>query len=432
LVTPGVDSLNSGDSIQLTVVVKDSLGRVLTGRPVAWATTDSFTVSVSSAGLAHVVGAGVANVTATVEGRSGAASFTGLVHFTAVATGYEHTCAIAADSTAYCWGTNDHGQLGHGDLTATTYPVHVVGGLRFVSISASGNGVDAHTCAVATGGALYCWGNDQDGQLGDGDVSDKATPVVVSGGYSWTAVAAGPFFSCGIVMGGTAYCWGYDANGSLGDSAGSDAHTPRAVGGGLLFSSIVAGNASVCALTTVGKAYCWGPGSSGMLGDSSTALGPFKPTPVVGGLTFTQLGASVGYTACGVTSGGQAYCWGNGTAGQLGDSLLTGADFPVPVHGGLTFSSVSAGTEPVCGIVAGAGYCWGDFAIGATGDTSSDVPVSVSGALTFVSITAGFEHACGVATGAILYCWGGDGRFGQLGVGDTAKRQTPTRVLFQP
>lgn len=432
LISPAVDSLNVGDTVTLTVVLKDSLGRTLAPRPVTWATTDTFTVLVSSAGQARVVGAGAALVSATAGGHSGSASFTGLVKFTSVAAGYEHTCAIAGDSTAYCWGTNDHGQLGHGDNAATTFPVRVAGSHKFVAISASGNGIDAHSCGIAEASIAYCWGNNQDGQLGDGTTNDAPTPVAVSGAYTWTAVSVGAFFSCGLVSGGAAYCWGYDAEGSLGDSGGADSHVPLAVPGGLKFSSIVAGNSDVCALTAAGKAYCWGPGLSGALGDSSTALGPFKPTPVVGGLTFTQLSASVGYTVCGTTSAGQAFCWGDGGAGQLGDSLFVGSDYPVSVDGGLTFSSVSAGTEPVCGITASGAYCWGDFALGTVTPSQSSVPVQVSGGLSFLSISAGFEHACGVTTGFVLYCWGGDGRFGQLGVGDVTKRPTPTRVLFQP
>ena len=129
-----------------------------------------------------------------------------------IAAGYAHTCGITGANTAVCWGENENGQLGRGNLVDSNTPVSVAGGLSFKAITAGYK----HTCALNMVGAAYCWGNNELGQLGDGTVTGHDAPVPVSGGLAFQSISAGETFTCGVTTAGTAYCWGDNVYGQLG------------------------------------------------------------------------------------------------------------------------------------------------------------------------------------------------------------------------
>jgi Tol biopolymer transport system component/alpha-tubulin suppressor-like RCC1 family protein len=352
----------------------------------------------------------------------------GLV-FTAMDAGLSFTCGIATGAAAYCWGTNGSGQLGDGTTTRQSLPILVAGGLAFDSISAGGE----HACALTSAGVAYCWGSNAYGQLGDGTTTNRATPTAVAGDLTFTSLSAGEQQTCGVATGGTAYCWGRNTNGVLGDGTTTDHAAPAAVSGGLTFLSVsLAIGQHACGLTTGGQAYCWGRNTHGQLGDGSTTDRP-APVAVSGGLTFTMVTATANEHSCGVASGGAAYCWGWNNYGEVGDGTTTQRSVPVLVSGGLTFSSVSGGASAfTCGrTTGGAAYCWGVNNVGQLGNgttTSSTVPVPVSGGLTFLVVNAGFAHVAAVATGGVGYAWGSNGQ-GQLGDGTTIGKSVPVPVV---
>ena len=153
----------------------------------------------------------------------------------------------------------------------------------------------------------------------------------------------------------------------------------------------------------------------------------------------------MGYThSCALELGGDIYCWGDNSLGQLGDTLVTQASVPHLVMGGLTFLSVSAGAGHTCGVTgAGSAYCWGSDASGQLGSVAlslcssgigaqlcTPVPTPVAGGLTFQSVAAGTQHSCGLtsgAGGAVTYCWGLNDH-GQLGDGTNRSSVSPVRV----
>jgi len=148
-----------------------------------------------------------------------------------ITTSGRHTCALTARGQAYCWGANGNGELGDGTLTDSLEngPQAVIGGLRFASINP---GAD-HTCAITARGQAYCWGANSDGKLGDGTTTSSEVngPQAVIGGLRFTSIRGGGTHTCALTARGQAYCWGENGNGQLGDgaTADSDEKGPQAV-----------------------------------------------------------------------------------------------------------------------------------------------------------------------------------------------------------
>jgi alpha-tubulin suppressor-like RCC1 family protein len=355
------------------------------------------------------------------------------VEFASVSGGANHTCAVTTTGAAYCWGSNDRGQLGDDTRIDRSVPTAVSGGLTFASVGAGYN----HSCGVTTGGAAYCWGNNDVGGLGDGSYTDSNVPVAVSGGLTFASVGTGLSYSCGLTTAGAAYCWGYNGAGALGNGSGfsGNSNVPLAVAGGHTFSSLTTGFSHTCGVTAIGDAYCWGNNDYGDLGDGTTTHRNV-PSLVLGGPYASVLAGH--FHSCGLTIVGSAFCWGFNGFGQLGNGTTTDNStpnpVPVPVLGGLTFASATVGLNHSCGVTtAAAAYCWGgnyDGQLGDSTNTARTVPVAVSGGLTFGSLDGGDDHTCGVTTAGAAYCWGLNNA-GQLGNGTngfSTNRKFPVAV----
>ena len=276
------------------------------------------------------------------------ASATPLVKIT---VGYFYACGLDATGAAYCWGLNGYGQLGVGDSTGRASPTAVVGGHIFASIGAGSD----HTCGLTAQGVVYCWGSNLTGALGIGSPSQAPAfaPVAVSGGLIFTALAVGAHAVCAIAAGGAAYCWGENNSGELGlgTAGASYVATPTPVVGGLRFKSIrmsrsAAFGQSTCGVTVDNAGYCWGLNESGALGapvqrtcttfaaDSTGAFPPCNPTPApVTGLPSVALIVPSYDFTCAVTMAQTVMCWGDNVSGQLGDGTFTSRATPALVTG---------------------------------------------------------------------------------------------------
>jgi alpha-tubulin suppressor-like RCC1 family protein len=452
IVAPNASILVVGETRRLTATLHDAAGNVLDGRAITWQSSDNAIVSVGTAGLVRAVAQGQATITATSEGKSGTADVSvSVFSFVAVATGGAHTCALTANGAAYCWGRDEAGQLGIPSPTSTCLalglscsmaPVPVQGGIHFIRLTAGG----AHTCGLASDGTAYCWGANSNGQLGDGSIISRNTPVRVSTTFKFSSINAGEAHTCGLTSNGSALCWGRNDGGQLGDNTTTARSVPTPVAIGLAVRVIDAGGYGgpidnpfpgfTCALSNAGDAYCWGENAFGNLGRGTSSFPQPSPALVSGGLKFGGLTVGLDDHACAVTPSGQAYCWGANFKGSLGEGTSTERDAPVPVSGGLTFVQLAAGgyNGHTCRRTgAGVAYCWGDNEVGQVGDGTTVVrltPTAVTGGLIFTSLDSGYRHTCGMASTSVVYCWGSNGA-GQLGNNSMSASSVPVRVLGQ-
>jgi alpha-tubulin suppressor-like RCC1 family protein len=430
---------------QVQATVRDGRGNPMPDAPVVWVSSDTAVASVAQDGLVTVLAPGTAHIIA----RSGEATATiplTAIHNTAYGMPGEVTgdhvwssvqaslvsCGLSAGGSILCWGHNFDGRLGRGSGPASATAAPVEGGLAFVQVS-SGSG---HTCGVTPDGTAYCWGSNYRGELGDGSVEPRYAPTRVAGDIGFVQLSAGSAHTCGIDAAGATYCWGSSEDGQLGPVPGTVewcqyASTPfycrkepQRLDTDLAFASIHAGGTHTCGLTADGEAYCWGSGALGYSTRPETCQyaprgGPGRrssecsrtPLPVDGARRYTALAAGVQHT-CGLTVAGEAYCWGTGTHGRLGDGTETEALLPVRVQSTTAFRQISAGWRHTCAVdTADQVHCWGRNDVGAVGDLGvydALVPVSVGDAGSAQSVSAGIEHSCSVGRDGRAHCWGLD------------------------
>ena len=358
--------------------------------------------------------------------------------FASIDGGETHACALTSGGQAWCWGRNAVGTLGDSTATTRTTAVQVLhpSGVTFTQLSAG----RAHNCAITSSGQAYCWGYNADGRLGDSTTNLGLAPVAVKplgGGPGFASISAGGDHTCGLNGSGQAYCWGYNLYGQIGNSASAYAASPTAVQHptGVTFTEIHAGYMHTCALDTGGQAWCWGYAGDGAMG-TSFSLGDSVPQAVAqpSGVTFTSLHTEYRHT-CALTSAGQAYCWGQNSTAQLGDSTTTRRYSPVLVKqpAGVAFASIQTGSQHTCARTsAGQSYCWGAGSRGQIGDAGWSMrrkPVAVShpSGVTFDQVVTQMATSCGLDTVGQTWCWGRND-FYQIGNNGTTDSNVPTAV----
>jgi alpha-tubulin suppressor-like RCC1 family protein len=489
LVTAGRPLLLPGDTVALTVELRDHTGQPLAipGATVAFLAQGGSSVGAFLPVVDHQDGTYSASfvgstpgtaltITAQVNGDpiTSASPMLRVVGFTRiVAAGATilspdsgsggFTCGIITTGDMYCWGASRFGVRGdgrqpgdEGTVEPGFEPTIVTGGHQWTDVAAGSN----HVCAVASTGVVYCWGGAWSGQLGDGLSGDSLyplsfpTPAPVAGDATFETVSASlSAGTCAITLDRRAMCWGRGTFGRLGNGSDTLSAVPVAVEGGLAFDAASTDDLGTCGVAN-GSGYCWGEqrflgigaapvpdtcGTSGNGGTGGDILCAKEPIPVAGGHRFRPIVALGGNVACAVGTDDQTYCWGG--FGYLGNGTLGSASEPVVVSGGLPFVSLTAGKLVagqgyVCGTVAGgAAYCWGENGSGQLGNgttTNALVPVAVSGDNMFSQLSAGYNHTCGVRTDGNAYCWGAN-HLGELGTRSQAGSLTPVRVrLFGP
>lgn len=251
------------------------------------------------------------------------------------------------------------------------------------------------------------------------------TAVVTVAPATFTYIIAGDWalkHTCAISGSGDAYCWGVEnSTGALGTGAEIfSLIAPVGVRGGLQFTTVTVGDGHTCGLSVSGQAYCWGYGANGRIGNPAAALHNTTPLAVAGDHEFVTLTTGY-YHNCALTAAGEAWCWGNNVYGQAGSAAPGVLTSPTAVSTSTRFATISAARWHTCALgVDSLAYCWGYNSTGQLGDsttTGRSTPAPVHGGLKFSAVSAGWTHACGLTMAGAAYCWGDD-MFGALGNGD--------------
>lgn len=377
-------------------------------------------------------------------------------------------CGVVRDGKGYCWGTETNGEFGNGATSGLqTVPSEVSNITDFVKISLRPN----YACGLRGNGQIWCWGNDgAHGKLGNGpSVGNSDVPSQVVNIDDFIDVEGGNLFACGIRKNGEAWCWGEDTNGRLGNGPTITANmdSPYKVIGANFIKmksylatiaitdttpikttasvstrdKIAGGLHSVCAIKPDTSLYCWGSDVDGQLGNGDAVTADqHSPYPV-----FTE--DSLGWNSvsggkliesgsghyCGIKTDGTAWCWGRGTAGQLGNGTTSASAIPVKITSTESWSIIRAAAGHSCGIKAdGSAWCWGKGTEGQLGNnsaSSSNIPVQISSNTGWKDIDLGSDNTCGIKTDGTLWCWGlaANGRLG-LGSSVTTSQTSPQQV----
>lgn len=372
----------------------------------------------SVVGLAACDGAGI------LEPEEGAM-------WVAVAAGGAHSCALTEDGHIACFGSNYSGQLGIGEgISYSSLPALVPSAERFQSVAVG----EGHSCAIDVQGEVWCWGDNQHGQLGDGTLTDRYDPVRTTAGSEFVALALGSRHTCALDSEGVAVCWGENRRGQVGIGTFSEwAHPAPVQSGEIRFSRIAAGDLHTCGVHLGGEGFCWGSNHAGQLGawnleDAS------RPVLVSGGFLFHEIATGADHS-CAVRSIGEVRCWGGNAYRQIGNysgsfsgsPQLTGrVDNAYIVGAALRpWSCATNGIDPL--------LCWG---IRVGEEVAEGIPIASGGwsplspglvGEEIVQMDLGGLHGCLLTGEGEIYCWG-EGGDGQLGNGERGSAPTAVRV----
>lgn len=341
----------------------------------------------------------------------------------AVVAGDAFTCSLQSSGKVHCWGQNGNGQLGDGSKNSRTVPKEIDGLSDAVRIAAGA----AHVCVLRENGTVACWGANNNGQLGPDVQGDQTTPRPVPLITDVIGIGAGSGHTCVVHRNGTVTCWGANNYGQLGG-------TPN---NGIVFGvksisdavTLGASSFNTCAVRKTGAIRCWGQADYGRLGTTSASHGE------VYGVTDATAVAVSYATSCAIRSpGGAVVCWGVNWNGQLGNGTAThnnNAYTATPVTDLVQAATIAGGRGHLCVVTEDHGVkCWGNDEDGQVGiGTTKDQPLPYTiPNLNVVGVGGGLKHTCAVASSGAVWCWGNnDG--GQLGDGTMVASNTPVSVV---
>ena len=370
-----------------------------------------------------------------------------------VVRGTSHTLALTADGKVYSWGYNAYGGLGNNSTANSPVPVAVTGALAGKTVTAIAAG-SYHSLALTSDGTVYSWGQNTYGQLGNNSTTQSNVPVAVTStgalaGKTVTAIAAGYSHSLALTLDGEVYGWGNNANGQLGNGGTAQSNVPVAVTStgalaGKTVTAIVAGYSHSLALTSDGTVYSWGQNTYGQLGNNSTTQSnvPVTATGALAGRMVTAIAAGQ-YHSLARTSDGKVYGWGYNYFGQLGNNSTANSSVPVTIPAtsplaSKTVTQIAAGSNHSLALTSeGAVYSWGYNTYGQLGDNTTNdslVPIAVTATSalagkTVVTIAAGGHTSSVLASDGKVYSWGLNSS-GQFGNNTTTNSSVPVAAIL--
>ena len=333
--------------------------------------------------------------------------------------GKHSTCAVLAGGKSYCWGDNTYGQSGNGTTISSSSPLEVSAPtLHFSSVSQS----LTHACALDISGEAYCWGDNQHGQLGDLTSVQRTRPTPTSAIRSGVQqIVVGLGHTCALSNDHEIFCWGANNAGQLATSTPSSSVLPLPITlPGSQPTKLASGSNHICALTMIGDVMCWGGNYSGQIDASDPAQTIHAPQIRSGlGPNVVDINANGSNHTCAVLANGSLQCWGENQYGQLGNGNVNAtADVVTIESDGAPYVQVSPGAQHTCAIRSdGSVWCWGDNQTGRFHTSEQQLiqtPIRIEGLSPAVAISSGINHTCALDANGLMLCWGSNVR-GQLG-----------------
>lgn len=330
-----------------------------------------------------------------------------------------HYCALKQNDDVICWGSNDYGQLGSGKRSCDS--LNNAADARSVKPNVAMSDAKAlaaggrHSCAVNNSGAVYCWGYNNAGQLGDGTLTDRLQAVAVNNISQAIAVSAGDRHSCAVLNDGAVQCWGSNAQGQLGNNSTLISEIPVDVLGLPTIQSVSLGTDHSCALSTDGKIYCWGSNAQGQLG----VAGGNQLVPVqVSGITNAVMISAGNQHTCALLQTHTVTCWGANAKGQLGNGNNNAFNTPQSVTGLTDVVAISVGNNVSCAVKQDKTVsCWGEDSSGRVGgEGDQNMPRAIFTAPYVEGVAISEKEACMQLQGGYVSCWGELSEFNHRGV----------------
>jgi large repetitive protein len=329
-------------------------------------------------------------------------------NLTKISIGVHSGCGLNASGKLYCWGNDAMGAVGDGaGASNQAIPVHIDPASSYVDV-AVGSG---YACGVRTSGDLTCWGNNANGQIGDGTTTTRFAPVVVDSGTSFIKIATYASTTCGITSANQLKCWGYRMYGQVGDGGAATGTQllPVVVNAGTPYMDVAMGSDHGCAVRTTGQVDCWGRNDNGQIGNG-TMVDAISPSQVSALANIQRVYSGQKYS-CAIDSTSKAFCWGDGLNGKLGNLSATGSNVPVAAHPSYSFTALSLGSNTTCGVdlADSTAKCWGYSYYGLLGNGSggggSYTPVTTMLPSPVSGLAGNAVSMCGIGNGR-GYCWG--------------------------
>lgn len=367
-------------------------------------------------------------------------------HVVQVAAGTYGACAVISNGHVYCWGENFYGEVGNG--TSGSTPVATPAEVSGISEAKQVAVGEYDACALLVDGHVDCWGDNEFGQTGNGETSEKVTtPVQVGGVEGASQIAVGWEFACALLSGGHVTCWGTNDDGTIGDGTEpktkntfltpTEADVEHVV-------TLRAHDQRACVVVESGSVECWGNDFLDQLGNGKEKT--FSDTPVVSEYVAGASGVAIGGGHTCVLESGAVACWGENHKGQLGDGeineYLDVIYKPAAAVGVSTAAEIDAGEEFSCArLTDGHEDCWGENIYYELGNGKSspgaepvDTPTEVVGLSGVAQIATGGSFNCALLSSGHVDCWGFD-QNGQAGTGESEPAlevKAPTPVVGLP
>ena len=349
-----------------------------------------------------------------------------------IGTGWWSTCAVREAGALYCWGYNGYGAVGDGTQTDRHTPV-LVSGLDPVAQVAVGA---YSACALSTKGTVSCWGSGAYGEMGDGVARSTPAllPVAVAGLTNVVELSAGAHHFCVRKSDDSLWCWGFSAHGEVGDGVFADVRPVGKIMDDV--AQVSADTYNTCAAMKDGTAKCWGENVNGTDG-TGTSDTPYDTPQTVSGLSGVVRVGTGTLQACALLADGTVKCWGDNAFGEIGDNTTDERLTPVSVQNLIDVAQIVPGGPGAGYLIAtcalgknGAVSCWGANGYGELGNggtTSSLVPTAAS-ITNVIELAVGGGHACAERNDGSLWCWGYDA-YGEIGDGATTNELSPVRIF---